>query len=58
MVGDSWPDMRAAHNANVHAVFMTFGYTPIPQLRLRADTRLSRFRDIVPALLDHYQEWP
>lgn len=58
MVGDSWPDMRAAHNANVHSVLMTFGYTPLPQIRLRADTRLSRFRDIVPALLDHYQEWP
>ena len=54
MVGDSWPDMRAAHNANVHAILMTFGYTPIPHIRLRADTRLSRFRDIVPALLDHY----
>ena len=55
MVGDSWPDMRAAHNANVYAILMTFGYTPIAQIRLRADTRFSRFRDIVPALLDHYQ---
>lgn len=54
MVGDSWPDMRAAHNANVYAVLMTFGYTPIPQIRLRAGTRLSRFRDIVPTLTDRY----
>ena len=54
MVGDSWPDMRAAHNANVHAVLMTFGYTPLPQIRLRAGSRLSRFRDIVPALIDRY----
>ena len=55
MVGDSWPDMRAAHNANVYAVLMTFGYTPIPQIRLRAGTRLSRFRDIVPALINRYE---
>ena len=54
MVGDSWPDMRSAHNANVYAVLMTFGYTPVPQIRLRAGSRLSQFRDIVPALLDRY----
>jgi phosphoglycolate phosphatase len=55
MVGDSWPDMRAAHNANVFAILMTFGYTPVPQIRLRAGTRLSRFRDIVPTLLNRYE---
>lgn len=55
MVGDSWPDMRAAHNARVFAIMMTFGYTPVPQIRLRAGTRLSRFRDIVPTLLDRYE---
>lgn len=54
MVGDSWPDMRAAHNANVYAILMTYGYTPVPQIRLRAGTRLSRFRDIVPTLLNRY----
>jgi len=54
MVGDSWPDMRAAHNARVFAVLMTFGYTPVPQIRLRAGSRLSRFRDIVPTLLNRY----
>ncbi|GGX60203.1 phosphoglycolate phosphatase [Litorimonas cladophorae] len=54
MVGDSWPDMRAAQNAGVHAILMTYGYTPLPQIRLRADTRLSRFRDIVPTLLARY----
>ena len=54
MVGDSWPDMRAAHNANVYAILMTFGYTPLPQIRLRAGLRLSRFRDIVPALIERY----
>ena len=55
MVGDSWPDMRAAHNAKAFAILMTFGYTPVPQIRLRADTRLSRFRDIVPTLLSRYE---
>ncbi len=54
MVGDSWPDMRAAQNARVHAILMTYGYTPLPQIRLRAGTRLSRFRDIVPTLLTRY----
>lgn len=54
MVGDSFPDMRAAHNARVFAILMTFGYTPVPQIRLRAGSRLSRFRDIVPTLLNRY----
>jgi len=55
MVGDSWPDMRAAQNAGVHPILMTYGYTPLPQIRLRAGTRLSRFRDIVPTLIDRYE---
>ena len=54
MVGDSWPDMRSAQNANVFAILMTYGYTPLPQIRLRAGTRLSRFRDIVPTLCNRY----
>jgi len=55
MIGDSWPDMRAAQNARVHAILMTYGYTPRPQIRLRAGTRLSQFRDIVPTLLNRYE---
>jgi phosphoglycolate phosphatase len=55
MVGDSWPDMRAAHNANVFSILMRYGYTPIPQIRLRAGTRLSHFRDIVPTLCRRYE---
>ena len=51
MIGDSWPDMRAAHNARVRSILMTYGYTPLPQIRLRAGTRLSQFRDIMPTLL-------
>ena len=56
MVGDSWPDMRAAQNAGVYAVLMTYGYTPVDHKRLRADTRLSRFRDLMPTLLALYQD--
>ncbi len=55
MVGDSWPDMRAAHNANVCSILMTYGYTPKPQIKLRAGSRLSHFRDIVPTLLARYK---
>ena len=55
MVGDSWPDVRAGHNAGVHTILMTYGYTPTPQIRLRAGTRLSQFRDIVPTLVNLYQ---
>ncbi len=55
MVGDSWPDVRAAHNANVFSILMRYGYTPIPQIRLRAGTRLSHFRDIVPTLCKRYE---
>lgn len=54
MVGDSWPDMRAGHNAGVYTILMTYGYTPTPQIRLRAGTRLSQFRDIVPTLVNLY----
>lgn len=55
MVGDSWPDMRAAQNAQVFPILMTYGYTPVSQIRLRAGSRLSRFRDIVPTLITRYQ---
>ena len=55
MIGDSWPDMRAGHNAGVHTILMTYGYTPTPQIRLRAGTRLSQFRDIVPTLVSLYE---
>ena len=55
MVGDSWPDMRAAHNANIFSILMTYGYTPKPQIKLRAGSRLSHFRDIVPTLLTRYK---
>jgi phosphoglycolate phosphatase len=56
MVGDAITDMRAALNAGAYAVMMTYGYTHIPQKRLRADARLRRFRDLTPALMSWYAE--
>lgn len=55
MIGDSWPDIRAGHNAGTHTILMTYGYTPTPQIRLRAGTRLTQFRDIVPTLINLYK---
>ena len=54
MVGDAWPDMRAAHNARVLSVLMTYGYSSAPQIRQRADVRLRNFRDLTPALETWY----
>lgn len=54
MVGDSFPDMRAAQRAGALAVLMTFGYSHSPQIRLRADVRLRKFRNLTPALITRY----
>ncbi|MGB6231438.1 MAG: HAD-IA family hydrolase [Litorimonas sp.] len=54
MVGDGFPDTRAARNAGAYSVMMTYGYTHIPQIRLRADARLRNFRDLSPTLVDWY----
>jgi phosphoglycolate phosphatase len=58
MVGDSWPDMESARRANVHSVLMDYGYSFDPQIRLRAGTRLRRFRDLVPTLIGRYGPAP
>lgn len=55
MVGDSWPDVRAAHNARVFCVLATYGYSADPQIRLRADARLRNFRDLTPTLMSWYR---
>ena len=55
MVGDSWPDVRAAHNARVFSVLVTYGYSADPQIRLRADARLRNFRDLTPTLMSWYR---
>ena len=55
MVGDSWPDVRAAHNARVFNVLVSYGYSASPQIRLRADARLRSFRELAPALRAWYR---
>ncbi len=54
MVGDSWPDSRAAHNARVLNIVVTYGYADRPHQKLRADVRLRRFRQLTPALTQWY----
>lgn len=55
MIGDSWPDVRAGQNAGAFTALVTFGYTPVNHKRLRADTRVSRFRDLVPTLVAQFR---
>ncbi|MEP1229482.1 MAG: HAD-IA family hydrolase [Litorimonas sp.] len=50
MVGDAYPDIRAAHNARAPSILMRYGYTPISLMRLKADVILSDFRQIPTAL--------
>lgn len=55
MVGDSWPDVRAGHNARVFTALVTYGYSADLQIRLRADARLRNFRALAPALWSWYR---
>jgi len=50
MVGDAYPDIRAAHNARVPSILMGYGYTPIAPIKLKADVILNDFRQIPSAL--------
>lgn len=50
MIGDSFPDIRAGHNAKVPTILMRYGYTPINAHRLKPTYALDNFRDI-PATL-------
>lgn len=49
MVGDSTPDILAAHNAGVPCVLMTYGYESPPTTQLKATKYLNAFRDIPQA---------
>jgi phosphoglycolate phosphatase len=51
MVGDSYPDIRAGHNARVPTFLMTYGYTPHKAHKLKATYTLDHFRDILNYLL-------
>ncbi len=50
MIGDAYPDIRAAHNARVPSILMRYGYTPLAPIKLKADVILNDFRQIPSAL--------
>ncbi len=51
-VGDSRTDERAARNAGLPFVFVTFGYEAEPADALEADVTISHYDQLVPALSD------
>ncbi len=50
MIGDSFPDIRAGHNAKVPTILMRYGYNPINAHRLRPTIALDNFREIPKVL--------
>ncbi|HJM61642.1 MAG TPA: phosphoglycolate phosphatase [Alphaproteobacteria bacterium] len=50
MVGDSTTDVRAARNARVPVVAVSFGYTRIAPAELGADALIDHFDELLPAL--------
>ena len=50
MVGDSATDVRAARNAHVPVVAVSFGYTRIAPAELGADALIDHFDELLPAL--------
>lgn len=50
MVGDSTYDVRAARNANVPVVALSFGYNDMPADELGADAVIDHFDRLLPAL--------
>jgi phosphoglycolate phosphatase len=50
MIGDSINDLKVARAAGVPVILVDFGYTEIPARDLGADTVISRFSDLRPAL--------
>ena len=50
MVGDSSFDVRAAKNANVPVVALSFGYNDLPADELGADAVIHHFDELVPTL--------
>ena len=51
MVGDSTFDVRAARNAKVPVVALSFGYNDLPAAELGADAVIDRYDQLVDALL-------
>lgn len=50
MVGDSYPDIRAGHNAGVPTILMRYGYSEIKAHKLKPMISLNHFRDIPKSL--------
>jgi phosphoglycolate phosphatase len=50
MVGDSTYDVRAARNANVPVVALSFGYNDVPADELGADAVIDHFDQLLPVL--------
>ena len=50
MVGDSTYDVRAARNANVPVVALSFGYNDVPAAELGADAVIDRYDQLVDTL--------
>jgi phosphoglycolate phosphatase len=50
MVGDSSYDVRAAKNAEVPVVALSFGYNDMPADELGADAVIDRYDELLPAL--------
>jgi phosphoglycolate phosphatase len=50
MVGDSTFDVRAARNAKVPVIALSFGYNDLPADELGADLVIDHYEDLIPAL--------
>jgi phosphoglycolate phosphatase len=50
MIGDSSFDVRAAKNAKVPVVAVSFGYNDLPAGELGADAVIGHYDELVPAL--------
>jgi phosphoglycolate phosphatase len=50
MIGDSSYDVRAAKNADVPVVALSFGYNDMPVEELGADAVIDRYDELVGAL--------
>jgi len=50
MVGDSTYDVRAARNARVPVVALSFGYNDLPAAELGADAVIGHYDELLPAL--------
>jgi len=52
MVGDSAPDMGAAHNAGIPAIAVSFGYSDVPLKELRPTVIIDSYDELTPELAD------